>query len=125
MATTTYGWSVQPQNVLKATISQSPDFLTNNYLLFSNLPSDTLHTLDTKPTIITTAIMNTNTGDKPADPYKQANAEEVSLDTKVNDLVEFMKNSKFGMMTTKAADSDKLASRCMALAATVRRRTKD
>jgi hypothetical protein len=64
--------------------------------------------------------MNTNTGDKPADPYKQANAEEVSLDTKVNDLVEFMKNSKFGMMTTKAADSDKLASRCMALAATVR-----
>ena len=37
----------------------------------------------------------------------------------VNDLVEFMKSCKFGMMTTKAADSDKLASRCMALAATV------
>lgn len=63
--------------------------------------------------------MNTNTGDKPADPYKKANAEEVSLDTKVNDLVEFMKSCKFGMMTTKTADSDKLASRCMALAATV------
>ena len=63
--------------------------------------------------------MATNTGDKPADPYKKANAEETSLDTKVNDLVEFVKNSKFGMMTTKDADSDKLASRAMALAATV------
>lgn len=64
--------------------------------------------------------MSANIGDKPADPYKAANAEEVSLDVKVNDLVEFIKNSKFGMMTTKAADSDKLASRCMAVAATVR-----
>jgi hypothetical protein len=64
--------------------------------------------------------MSATIGDKPADPYKKANAEEVSLDVKVNDLVEFIKNAKFGMMTTKAADSDKLASRCMAVAATVR-----
>jgi hypothetical protein len=64
--------------------------------------------------------MNTNTGDKPADPYKATNYEEVSLDNKVNDLVDFIKGCKFGMMTTKAADSDKLASRCMAVAATVR-----
>jgi len=34
---------------------------------------------------------NTSTGDAPADPYKAANRDEdVTLDTKVKDLVDFM-----------------------------------
>jgi hypothetical protein len=68
------------------------------------------------------SFSNTDTGSKPADPYKEANKQEVDLETKINDLVSFVQGCKFGMMTTKAANSDKLASRCMALAATVGQR---
>ncbi|KAI9167079.1 Protein bli-3 [Paramyrothecium foliicola] len=64
------------------------------------------------------SFSNTSTGDKQADPYKAKTLEEPDLKTKVNDLVEFITKSKYGMMTTKEADSDKLVSRCMALAAT-------
>jgi len=60
-----------------------------------------------------------NTGDAPADPYKAANRDDdVSLETKIGDLVDFMTKCKFGMMTTRSASSGTLASRCMALAAT-------
>jgi len=61
---------------------------------------------------------NTSVGDKPADPYKAKNADDTSLDQKVEDLVSFIKGCKFGMMTTKESSSGLLTSRCMALAAT-------
>jgi len=59
---------------------------------------------------------NTNTGDKPADPYKAKNIDEASLTEKVEDLSSFISTSKFGMMTTRIASSGLLTSRCMALA---------
>lgn len=65
------------------------------------------------------SFSNAAVGDKPADPYKKENAEEADLDTKVEDLVNFITNAKFGMMTTHEAATDNLVSRCMALAATV------
>ncbi|CAH0033648.1 unnamed protein product [Clonostachys rhizophaga] len=64
------------------------------------------------------SFSNTSTGDKPADPYKQANKSDPDLKTKVEELKEFMVNSKFGMLTTHEATSENLVSRCMALAAT-------
>ncbi|CAM1511318.1 Fc.00g088310.m01.CDS01 [Cosmosporella sp. VM-42] len=64
------------------------------------------------------SFSNADTGDKPADPYKKANEAEFSLKTKVDDLVEFIKKCKFGMMTTRGSSSGNLVSRCMALAAT-------
>jgi len=59
---------------------------------------------------------NTDTGNKPADPYKAANMEEVPLDQKVHDLITFIDNCKFCMMATRIASSGLLVSRCMALA---------
>lgn len=57
---------------------------------------------------------------KPADPYTAANKETgISLKQKVDDLRDFMTTCKFGMMTTRDAQSGHLMSRCMALAATV------
>ncbi|GJN66992.1 protein bli-3 protein [Purpureocillium lilacinum] len=64
------------------------------------------------------SFSNANVGDKPADPYKKANEDDPSLETKVNDLVQFMTSCKFGMMTTREASTKNLVSRCMALAAT-------
>ncbi|EKD19670.1 uncharacterized protein L3040_001986 [Drepanopeziza brunnea f. sp. 'multigermtubi'] len=63
------------------------------------------------------AFSNADTGSKPADPYKAANKDETSIKEKVEDLVEFIKASKFGMMTTRDGSSGALVSRCMALAA--------
>jgi len=59
---------------------------------------------------------NTDTGNKPADPYKAANMENPPLAEKVQDLVKFVENCKFCMMTTRIASSGLLVSRCMALA---------
>ncbi|KAI9812272.1 MAG: BLI-3 blue-light-inducible Bli-3 protein [Thelocarpon impressellum] len=59
---------------------------------------------------------NADTGNKPADPYKAKNKDEAPLKEKIEDLISFVEASKFGMMTTKAADSGLLVSRCMALA---------
>ena len=60
-----------------------------------------------------------STGDAPADPHKAVNRDDdVSLETKVGDLVHFMTKCKFGMMTTRDATSGTLDSRCMAIAAT-------
>jgi len=54
---------------------------------------------------------------QPQDPYKAKNKDEPGLEEKVNDLNAFIKSSKFGMMTTRIADSGLLVSRAMALAA--------
>jgi len=63
------------------------------------------------------SFSNTDTGSKPADPYKQQNLDHASLKDKVEDLVSFAEKQKFCMMTTRIADSGLLVSRCMALAA--------
>lgn len=63
------------------------------------------------------SFSNTDTGDKPADPYKQANKDETSLEEKITDLSAFISASKFGMLTTRDAQTGKLVSRCMAVAA--------
>jgi len=62
---------------------------------------------------------NASTGDAPADPYKAANLDnEITLETKIDDLVKFTTAAKFGMMTTRDATTGALVSRCMAVAAT-------
>ena len=61
---------------------------------------------------------NTDTGNKPADPYTAKNIQDPELKEKVGDLLSFVDRSKFCMMTTKTQDG-LLASRCMALAARV------
>lgn len=63
------------------------------------------------------SFSNTSTGDKPADPYTKANADDTTLEQKVTDLSSFIQSSKFGMMTTRDASSGKIVSRCMAVAA--------
>lgn len=63
------------------------------------------------------SFSNTSTGDKPADPYTKANADDASLEQKATDLSAFIKACKFGMMTTRDAGSGRLVSRCMAVAA--------
>jgi len=65
------------------------------------------------------SFSNTNTGDKPADPYKEKNIDDASIKDKVEDLSEFVSSCKFGMMTTRDGSSGALVSRCMALAAKV------
>lgn len=66
-----------------------------------------------------TSFSNTDTGSKPADPYKEANKDEPStLQEKIETVTQFISSCKFGMMTTRDASSDKLVSRCMAVAAT-------
>jgi hypothetical protein len=62
---------------------------------------------------------NADTGSKPADPYKQQNVDNASLKDKVEDLSAFIEKTKFCLMTTHVAETNKLATRCMALAATV------
>lgn len=67
-----------------------------------------------------TSFSNTDTGSKPADPYKEASKDEPStLQEKIETVTQFISSCKFGMMTTRDASSDKLVSRCMAVAATV------
>jgi len=63
------------------------------------------------------SFSNTNTGDKPADPYKARNIDDVSLEEKVEGLSEFISACKFGMMVTRDSKTGALVSRCMALAA--------
>jgi general stress protein 26 len=63
------------------------------------------------------SLSNANTGDQPADPYKEKNLDNASIKEKVEDLSEFVSSRKFGMMTTRDGSSGALVSRCMALAA--------
>lgn len=65
------------------------------------------------------SFSNTDTGDKPADPYKAVNKTEPELKEKIEDLVNFIESCKYGMMTTRIESSGLLVSRCMALAAKV------
>lgn len=51
--------------------------------------------------------------------YKEKNKDEPGTAEKIKDLSDFVKSSKFGMMTTKAPSSDDLVSRAMAVAAQV------
>lgn len=76
-------------------------------------------TFTTSTTKMTDSFSNTDTGSKPSDPYKHKNLDNnASLRDKVEDLVQFIDSSKFGMMTTRAQNG-LLVSRCMALAAKV------
>merc|ERR1712093_543052 len=78
------------------------------------------NTFQTRPFTNTTTKMsfsNADTGSKNADPYKATNKDETSIQEKVEDLSEFVKACKFGMMTTRDGSSGALVSRCMALAA--------
>ncbi|KAL8954333.1 MAG: hypothetical protein Q9183_007188 [Haloplaca sp. 2 TL-2023] len=63
------------------------------------------------------SFSNTDTGDKPADPYKAVNKTEPELAEKIEDLIGFIEKCKYGMMTTRIASNGLLVSRCMALAA--------
>ncbi|KAF2195398.1 hypothetical protein K469DRAFT_743987 [Zopfia rhizophila CBS 207.26] len=62
------------------------------------------------------SFSNTDAGTKTADPYTQNNLDQPSLKEKVEDLVQFVEKTKFGLLTTQTAGSDLLASRAMALA---------
>lgn len=65
--------------------------------------------------------ISTSSGSKPVDPYKAKNYDtNAPVQEKIEDLVKFIKEIKYGMLTTKASDSDLLTSRAMALAGTVR-----
>lgn len=65
------------------------------------------------------SFSNTDTGSKPADPYKAANKDEPGIEEKFTALDKFITSRKFGMMTTHDTSSGKLVSRCMAVAAKV------
>ena len=65
------------------------------------------------------SFSNTDTGSKPADPYTAASKDDSTLQDKIGTLTKLVSSCKFGMMTTRDAASDKLVSRCMAVAATV------
>ena len=69
------------------------------------------------------SFSNASTGQKPADPYKKANEEEVDVKTKITEFGQFIEKCKFSMLTTKQSGSNRLVSRAMALAATVRQLT--
>lgn len=65
--------------------------------------------------------IKTSAGTKPVDPYKAKSFEATSLDKKIEDLVNFISDIKYGMLTTKmSSDPDLLTSRCMAIAGKVR-----
>ena len=62
---------------------------------------------------------NTDTGSKPADPYKEKNFDNPSLKEKVGDLIAFVENAKYGLLTTRIASSGLLVSRAMGVASAV------
>lgn len=65
------------------------------------------------------ATINTSTGNHPVDPYKSQNFEDPPLPQKIEDLVDFISEVKFGMLTTHQSEGDFLTSRCMSLAGKV------
>lgn len=106
--------SQYPSNIVRQTIRRQSPLVTptriaiaySSYRTFSSVP-------------IRMSFSNTNTGDKPADPYTQKNMDSPELSEKVNDLIAFVEKQKFCMMTTRIESSGMLVSRCMALAAKV------
>jgi len=66
---------------------------------------------------MSSGFSNADTGSKPADPYKAANADNnASIQERVEDLIKFIEQRKFCMLTTRKSDNGYLVSRCMALA---------
>ncbi|KAJ5624841.1 hypothetical protein N7510_001150 [Penicillium lagena] len=63
------------------------------------------------------STINTSTGQHSVDPYKTQNFENPPMTQKIEDLVNFISEIKFGMLTTMQSNGDLLVSRCMALAA--------
>lgn len=63
--------------------------------------------------------VTTPTGTHPVDPYKAQNLEDPPLPQKIEELVDFISEVKFGMLTTHQSEGEYLASRCMALAGKV------
>merc|ERR1712093_356632 len=99
---------------------RSPIFNKNKRYPRLTVPILRTNTFQTRPFTSTTTKMsfsNADTGSKNADPYKATNKDETSIQEKVEDLSEFVKACKFGMMTTRDGSSGALVSRCMALAA--------
>lgn len=96
---------------------------TSNYLKLTPLCTNNHLIKRLSTTAPTMSFSNADTGDKPADPYKEVNKTEPALKEKVEDLVSFIESCKFGMMTTRIESSGLLVSRCMALAAKVCFRT--
>ena len=96
---------VRPSFLLTQQTFRSSKFTTRQSHLVSSTPLSRM------------SFSNADTGDKPADPYKEKNLTSPDLKTKVEDLVKFMESCKFGMMTTRIESSGLLTSRCMALAA--------
>ncbi|KAI1455948.1 putative BLI-3 blue-light-inducible Bli-3 protein [Annulohypoxylon moriforme] len=61
---------------------------------------------------------NTDTGNRPADPYKLANKDDnLPVNEKIETLNKFVSTCKYGMMTTRDFSTGRLVSRCMALVA--------
>lgn len=98
-------------------------FKSSRYLLTNSNPSTVSRKFSTKSIALTPpskmSYSNTDTGDKPADPYKAKNLDEPSLKEKVEALSTFISNSKFGMLTTRIEGSKLLTSRAMGVAAQV------
>lgn len=65
------------------------------------------------------SFSNTDTGSKPADPYKEKNLDTPDLKTKIEDLVKFTEATKFCMLTTRIASTGMLVSRAMGVAGRV------
>ena len=66
-------------------------------------------------------MSSTGPSGQSVDPYKQKNKEDdITLQEKIDDLSNFMTACKYAMMTTHDAETGKLVSRCMAIAAKVR-----
>ncbi len=107
---------------------QSPRLLRLETLRFTKTQSDTvIRNISTKSAFRMSQKTFSNTevpADKPADPYTATNKTEPELKEKVQDLVSFIESCKFGMMTTRIESTGLLTSRCMALAAKVRPRSR-
>ena len=89
-------------------------FITKPLSTYRNFTTSSIYTIR-----MSDKFSNTDTGDKPADPYKAKNYDHAELKEKVEDLTAFMKQCKFAMMTTRIESSGLLVSRCMALVAAV------
>merc|ERR1712225_111274 len=93
---------------------RSPIFNKNKRYPRLTVPILRTNTFQTRPFTNTTTKMsfsNADTGSKNADPYKATNKDETSIQEKVEDLSEFVKACKFGMMTTRDGSSGALVSR--------------
>ncbi|KAI0017220.1 hypothetical protein F4780DRAFT_756428 [Xylariomycetidae sp. FL0641] len=110
-------------NIARSTSLYQPHFPSSTRFVTSTnstIPSATNHP-PRFPSQLQSASMSTfsnaDTGSKPADPYKAANKDNASTEDKVTALDNFVSKCKFGMMTTRDPSTQRLVSRCMAVAA--------